>query len=482
VAKAPGISHWVPLPYGAFRDFLSDSLGFQLRAREKFGDVFRFRIGPLVVHFLYHPDHVRRVLHEQQKNYLRGWQFRFLHRLFGDNLVVSEGDRWVRQRRLAQSAFLRHRLTGYAEVMVDATAQMLLRWRGGADAGQAIDVGPEMSRLAMAIAGRALFGRDMSDDADTVGKSFTAGASYLERRFNNPFTTPPLWVPSPGNLRFKRALRALNEIVLAMIRDRRREGRAHGDLLSILMQARDEETGETMSDDELRSAVLTFFLAGHETTATALTWAWFFLASRPAIRERVRGEAVAVLGDRRPTFADVSQLHHARMVIEEAMRLCPPIWAVPRQAVADDEIGGYRIPAGSTVCLCPFVTHRHPDFWESPTVFDPDRFTPERSAQRPKGAYFPFLSGPHQCIGNEFAMLEMRLIVAMVLREFDLGLLPGQVIEPKGSLTIRPSGPVRVTLQSAGEVRREGIGDVPSHFDVLTGTAPNQPLQQTGPA
>jgi cytochrome P450 len=451
MANAPGIGYWIPLPYGAFREFLCDSLGFQLRAQERFGDVFRFRIGPLLVHFLYHPDHVRRVLHDHQKNYLRGWHYRFLHRLFGDNLVVSEGDNWIRQRRLAQSAFLRHRLAGYAETMVDAIVQMLLRWRGGADTGQAIDIGPEMSRLGMAIAGRTLFSRDMSDDADAVGKSLTIGANYLEQRFNNPFSTLPLWVPSPGNLRLKRALRTLNEIVLAMIRDRRREGRDHGDLLSILMQARDEETNATMSDDELRSAVLTFFLAGHETTATALTWTWFFLASRPSIRQRVREEAVAVLGDRRPTFADASNLHHARMVIEEAMRLCPPIWAVPRQAVQDDEIGGYRIPARSTVCLCPFVTHRHPDFWENPTEFDPDRFTPERCAQRPKGVYFPFLSGPHQCIGNEFAMLEMRLIVAMVLREFDLELLPGQVIEPKGSLTIRPSSPVRVSVQTVGE-------------------------------
>ncbi len=463
MTNAPGITQWLPLPYGAFREFLRNPLDFQLHARERYGDVFRFRIGPLLIHFLYHPDHVRRVLQDHQKNYLRGWQYRLLHRLLGDNLVVSEGDYWLRQRRLAQPAFLRQRLAGYADVMVDATSQMLARWREIAAAGQQIDIAPQMSRLALAIAGRTLFGRDVSDEADAVGKAFAIGSRYLERRFNRPFTTPPVWTPTPANLRFNRAARTLNEIVLEIIRQRRREGwdntgvRDHGDLLSMLMQARDEETGETMSDDQVRSEALAFFLAGHETTATALTWTWYLLASHAAIRERVRAEAAGVLGDRSPTFPDVASLNVARLALEESMRLYPPIWAVARQAVHDDQIDGYRIPARSNVVLCPFVTHRHPAFWENVDTFDPDRFTPERAAQRPKGTYFPFIFGPHQCIGNEFAMLEMRLIVAMVLREFDLELLAGQDIRPTATLTIRPSGPVRMALKSVDRltVRRD---------------------------
>ena len=451
VAKAPGITQWIPLPYGAFRTFLRDPLAFQLDARERFGDVFRFRVGPLLVHFLYHPDYVRHVLHDQQKNYLRGWHYRLLQRLLGDNLVVSEGDYWMRQRRLAQPAFLRARLTGYAEVMVDATSQMLARWRGIAAAGEPIDIGAEMSRVALAIAGRTLFSRDVSNEADAVGQTFSLIGGYLVQRIHHPFTSLPGWVPTPTNLRFQRAVRTLNEIVLGLIRDRRREGRDHGDLLSMLLQARDEETSAAMSDEQLRSEVLTFLLAGHETTATALTWTWYFLASHAPVQEWVREEVVAVLGGRLPTLADVLHLNRARMVIEEAMRLCPPVWAVTRQVVRDDEIGGYHIPARSTVILCPFVTHRHPEFWEHPDDFDPERFTPERVAQRARGAYFPFLSGPHQCIGNEFAMLEMRLIVAMVLREFDVALLPGQSIQPRGSLTLRPGGPVQTALQSRGK-------------------------------
>jgi cytochrome P450 len=455
MATAPGLTQWLPLPYGRFKEFLRDMLGFQLRARERFGDVFRFQIGPLLVHFLYHPDYVRHVLHDHQKNYPRGWHYRLLRRLMGNNLVVSEGEFWLRQRRLAQPAFQRGRLAEYLPVMVDATSQMLDRWEQAASAGTVVDVAAEMSRLALAIAGSTFFGRDVSDTANVVGQAFREAAAYLERRFNHPFTTPPLWVPTGNGRRFKEALRTLNRIVLALLKERRSDGRDHGDLLSMLMHARDEETGATMTDDELRSEVLAFFLAGHETTATALTWTWFLLASHPAIQKQVQGEVVQVLGGRPPTVADVPRLTLTRMVIEESMRLYPPVWAVARQAAQDDELGGFRIPAGSTIVVSPFVTHRHPDIWERPDEFDPSRFTPERVAQRPKCAYFPFLSGPHQCIGNEFAMLEMRLIVAIVMEQYDMELQPGQAIRPQASLGLKPSGPVRILLR-----RRDNHGAV----------------------
>jgi cytochrome P450 len=188
-------------------------------------------------------------------------------------------------------------------------------------------------------------------------------------------------------------------------------------------------------------------VAGQETTSTALTWTWFLLGSHPSIRQRVRGDVGSVLGDRLPTIEDVPHLITTRMAVEESMRLRPPVWALAREAAREDEIGGYRIPARSTVIVSPFVTHRHPAFWDQPEVFDPDRFTPERVSQRPKGAYFPFLGGPHQCIGNEFAMLEMCLIAAMVLQRFDVELLPDQRILPKAALTLRPSAPVRVVLK-----------------------------------
>lgn len=447
MAIAPGINQWLPLPYGEFRLFLREPLEFQRRARARFGDVVRFKIGPVLGHFVYHPDHVRHVLFEQQKNYLRGWHYRLTQKILGDNLVVSEGDYWMRQRRLAQPAFHRQRLMGYLGTMADATAQMLARWRAHASAGTQIDVRAEMARLALAIAGRTLFSRDMSNETDAIGQTFSVVGHALEHRFNKPISSMPFWVPTPANVRFWRAVRTMNEIVLELIRQRRRDGRNHGDLLSMLMSARDDETGATMTDEQLRSEALTFLIAEHETTATALIWTWYFLTSFPWAQERLRAEACAVFGEGAPTMADVVRLDYTRMVIEESMRLYPPIWAVPRQAQVDDEIGGYHIPAKSTVALCPFITHRHPAFWHNPDAFEPERFSAEKSAARPKGAYFPFLGGAHQCIGNEFAMLETRLIVAMIAREFELTLSPGQNIQPKASLVLRTNGPVRVSLK-----------------------------------
>ena len=217
------------------------------------------------------------------------------------------------------------------------------------------------------------------------------------------------------------------------------------DLLSMLIQARDEETGNSMTDDQLRTQLLTFLMAGHETTATALSWTWYLLARHAAIRQEVREEAHRALGTSL-AIDEVPQLPITRQVIEESLRMYPPVWVVPRQAVTDDEIGGYRIPRGSTILLLPYVTHRHPDVWQDPDNFVPGRFTPEMIQQRPKGAYFPFLGGAHQCIGNEFAMVEMQLVVSMVLRQFDLQLLPNQRVEPEASITLRPTGRLQMML------------------------------------
>ncbi|MBV9467800.1 MAG: cytochrome P450, partial [Abitibacteriaceae bacterium] len=272
MTMAPGMVQWLPLPYGTLQEFLHDPLAFQIQGRARCGDVMRLRIGPLLLHFLFHPDHIRRVLFTHQKNYLRGWHYRLLRQLFGDNLLVSEGNHWRRQRRLAQPAFQHQRLAAYAAIMVDATAQLLARWRDAATSGQALEIGPEMAGLALTIAGRTLFDRDVGGEADMVGKSFDVLSQYLRYRFDHPFTALPTSVPTRANRRFQQAATTLNQLVLSLIQERRREGRDHGDLLSMFMQARDEETGEAMTDDQLRSEVLTFLIAGHETTATALTW------------------------------------------------------------------------------------------------------------------------------------------------------------------------------------------------------------------
>lgn len=448
--KAPGISQSIPLPYGAWGAFMRDPLGFQVEARQHYGDVFRFRVGPLVNHFVYHPDHVRWVLHEHQKNYLRGWHYGILRRLFGDNLTVSEGAFWLRQRRLAQPAFHRQRLPEYAKVMVEAASALVSRWRAIAADEKPIEVRGEMSRLTLAITSRTLFDRDASHEADEVGSAFRVMGQYFERVFHHPVSTPPRWVPTPANRRFNHAVATLNQVVANIIRERRRDDTDRGDLLSMLVQARDEETGAQMTNNQLRSEVLNFLLAGYETTSTALTWTWYLLACHAPVQQRVREEIHTVIGDRLPTVTDAPHLHFTRAVIHESLRLYPPVWAVPRRAVAEDQIGGFRIPKGSTVVLCPYITHRHPEFWKSPEVFDPGRFTADQIGGRPKGAYFPFLAGPHICIGNDFAILAMQLVVARVLQEFDVELRPGQAIRPTGSLGLWPNGPVWLSITAQG--------------------------------
>ena len=448
MTTAPGITQYLPLLSGPLGDLMRDPLGFQLRAREQYGDVLRLRIGPFTTYFLYHPEHVRRVLSEHQKNYVRGWHYQMMRRLFGPNLTVSEGPFWLRQRRMAQPAFHRQRLAEYADVMVQEASKLASRWQAAAQEKKPVEARHEMSRVTLAIASRTLFDRDVSAGADEFGQAFAALGKYFDLRFKRPISTPPLWVPSPANRRFKRAVATLNEKVAEIVRQRLRDESDHGDLLSMFIQARDEETGERMSEAQLRSEVLNFLLAGYETTSTALTWTWYLLGSHAPVRERVRAEVKAVIGNRPPTAADVPLLPLTRAVVQESMRLYPPVWIIPRRVVAEDEVGGFRIPARATVVLCPYVTHRHPAFWESPEVFDPDRFSVEHGAGRPKEAYFPFLSGPHQCIGNEFAMLAMQLVVARVLQAFDVVIEPGQVIKPAPSLGLWPDGPVRLTVNS----------------------------------
>lgn len=439
--RAPGITHRIPVPYGQWAELLADPLGFQSRAQERFGDIFRFTIGPVVVHFLYHPDHVRRVLYDHQKNYLRGWHFALLRRVFGKNLTVSEGAFWLRQRRLAQPAFNRQRLAEYSKVMVDAASDLVSRWHS-LPPDQPIEARRELSRLTLAITSRTLFDRDASGEANEVGQAFGVLGEYFEYRLDHPISAAPSWVPTATNRRFKNAVSTLNEVVRQIIRERFRDETDHGDLLSMLIAASDEDTGERMTEDQLRAEVINFLLAGYETTATALTWTFYLLASHTAVCQRVRDEIKKVIGDRLPVASDAAQLPYLRSVIYESLRLYPPVWIVPRQVVKKDEIDGFRIPRRSTVFLCPYITHRHPDFWEEPEVFNPDRFTADRVTQLPKGAYFPFLGGAHQCIGNEFAMLEMQLAIARVLQEFEISVMPDQVIRPKASLGLWPSGPV----------------------------------------
>jgi cytochrome P450 len=447
---APGVRQLIPLPYyGPMARMRHDPLGFLLDGLRRYGDVFRFRLGPLVFHQLAHPDHVKYVLIDNAKNYPRSWYYARTKGVVGEGLVTTEGAAWRRLRRLAQPAFHHQRIAALAEPMTAAIAAMLGRWREHARSGEPLDVAVEFAGLTLGIVGQALLGIDLAGEADRIGQAVTMALEYLERRLNDLLIIPSR-LPTSRNLRARRAMRTLDTLIFDIIAGRRREpGRDAGDLLSMLLAARDEETGEGLTDVELRDQILTFIVAGYETTAVALAWTMSLLGRHPDAEARLRTEVADVLGGRTPTAEDLPRLTYTRRVIEESLRIYPPVYALARDAVEEDEIGGFRIPARSTVVLSPYVTHRHPGIWPDPEVFDPDRFAPDRSAGRPRLAWFPFLGGPHQCIGQEFAMMEMTLVISMLVQSFRLRLAPGARVEPRPMLSLRPRDGLPMIVEPA---------------------------------
>jgi cytochrome P450 len=314
--------------------------------------------------------------------------------------------------------------------------------------GEAFDVAGDMSRLTLGIVGRTLFSRNLEDAADEFGRVLLEALAFMNERTMR-FLPSPLWWPTRFNRRLARLIRALDRVVFDIIEARRRSGEETGDLLDMLLRARDEETGEAMTDRQLRDEVMTFLLAGHETTAVALTWTWYLLDRHPEVADRLRAEVAAHLGSRTPTLDDLPSLAYARMVVEEVMRLYPPVWGFMRQAIGPDRLGEHTVPKGAVVTICPYVTHRHPEFWAEPERFDPERFTPDRVRERPRFAYLPFSGGPRLCIGNEFALMEAQLVVAMMMQRYRLRLVAGTRVEPESRLTLRPRGGLPMTLAAA---------------------------------
>jgi cytochrome P450 len=424
-----------------------DPVRFALEIWNRYGDVVNFRFLFWPAYVLYHPDYVKHVLQENHRNYNKNFpNMKAARELFGNGLFTSDGESWLRQRRLMQPSFHHKRLTGFGWLMSEATATMLERWQRTAPGDTPLDISVEMARLSLRIAGLSLFSLDLSNEANMLGRTFTTLGPLISKYANLPF--PPLWVPTPSNRRLLTGLNTLNTVVYAIIEERRKQpvDTNTGDLLGMLLSAQEEETGEGMSDQQLRDEVLTLLLAGHETTAAALSWTWYLLSQHPEVECRLHAELDTVLGGRLPTVEHLDTLPYTRMVIQEALRLYPPAFGFTRFAVAEDEIGGYPIPVNSVMFLSAYCTHRHPAFWEEPEVFDPERFTPERSADRPRFAYFPFGGGPRQCIGNAFAMMEAQLVLAMVGQRYALRLVPGHPVEPQVLLTMRPRYGLPMTL------------------------------------
>ena len=425
---------------GNLRAFRRDVLGLMLESARKYGDVVRFRIGPIVVHLLNHPDHVEHVLQSHARNYDKATRSSSKIRLIsGENLLTSNGEFWQRRRRLLQPSFHRQRIAGLASQMKDLTAEMLERWQTILASGQPLDVASEMMHLTCTIVGKTLLGADVAGDLSAVEHAMETILAHTFQSWGNIIDLP-LFIPTPGNLRFRRAMRILDQIVYRMIAEHRSGKIAGSDLLSMLLDVRDEQTHERLSDAELRNEAITFLLAGHETTANALSWTFYLLSQNPGVERQLRAELSAVPEGAPSTVEKFLHLKLPTMVIQEAMRLYPPIWAMERRAITDDEIGGFHIPAGSSVVISSYVLHRHEKFWLNAERFDPTRFS-----AKPQG-YIPFGSGPRFCIGAEFAMMEARLIVPMVLQACHLELAPGHSVEPLPGITLRPKNGLQMTV------------------------------------
>ncbi len=440
--RAPGPpGHWL---LGNLMEFRRDVLGLLVDSARNFGDVVHFRIGPQHVHLLNHPDHVAHVLLRNHHNFDKNTRSAAaIRKGTGVSLLTSNGEVWQRQRRQAQPFFHRRNICGFAEDMTTATSAMLERWRAHAASGQALDVASEMMRLTYGIVGKTIFNADVGPDAEAVERAMPIVLAHTFGRLERLINLPD-WVPTPRNLRYQKAVRDIDDVVFRIIDEHRRAEKASGpgrDMLAMLLRIQDQETGESLTDAQLRNATLTLLLAGHETTANALTWVFYLVSQHPAVASELRDEVRSVLGDRPPTLDDLPRLHYTKMVIKEALRLYPPIWIIERRVIADDAVGGYHLPAGSAVVIAPYVLHRHPDFWDQPETFNPGRF-----AHYAQAAYIPFGAGPRYCIGSEFAMMEAQLITAMVAQSFRLELAPGHRVELWPNITLRTRHGLRMIL------------------------------------
>jgi cytochrome P450 len=435
---------------GSMRDFQRDKLGF-IRGLTRYGDVARYRTAHLTWYQINHPDGIRRVLQENNRNYGKGsLTLNFFKPVVGEGLLTSEGSLWLRQRRLIQPVFHRRSVAAFGALMTNETLAMLERWRPAMEGGEPLDVPAEMARLTLDVVTGALFHAHVGEEPGVIGRAINTIVEDLGFRFEVPFY-PPHRVPTLRNRRFRAAMRTVDRAVYSIIAGRRRDGGDEEDLLALLMGTRDEATGEAMGDRQLRDEVMTLFLAGHETTANALSWALYLISTDPLVERRLREELDRVLGaDRRvPTIRDLPDLTYTKMVVDETLRLYPPAWITNRQAVADDEILGHRIPAGSFVTLSPYVLHRHPRYWERPDDFDPERFAPGQGDGRPRFAYFPFGGGPRQCIGQSMALVEAQLVLATILGRCRLRPVSDSPVEAEALATLRPRGGLPMIVEAA---------------------------------
>jgi len=406
-------SHATVLP-----SLMRDPPEYFVQVARRYGGVVT--LSPTRVYLVTDPDGVKHVLQDNHTNYIKGPWYNVLKPLFGDGLFTIDGEYWKRQRRLVQPAFQRKHHPRLAGIVTDATSSMLQRWEANAFRAQAIDARTEVILLTLEILLRNMFSGDLIGSEQVLRDAILDCSRHMDLLGAVNVVKLLLWFRIAKRRRFQRAIRTLDSFILRVVEQRRRHQIDNGDLVSLLLWARDEQTGESMTDRQIRDELLTMIQAGNDTVADAISWTWYLMAKHPEVRQKVELEVDSTLGGRPPRFEDLPALEYTNRVIMESMRLYPPGWVFGRTAVEEDVIGGYRIPPKALVVVSPYVTHRLPGLWEDPETFDPDRFLPERSQGRPRFAYFPFSGGPRQCIGASMAMLEAQMIVAMAAQRYRL--------------------------------------------------------------
>lgn len=431
------------LPWSHLLALRRNPLAFLSQLSRDYGDIAHFKIGPQHVFLLNSPEFIKEVLVTESHKFAKGRGLQLAKRLLGEGLLTSEGEFHRRQRRLAQPAFHRQRIVSYGKEMVEYAARAGTRWQDGT----VLDIAPEMSRLTLSIVGKTLFDADVDSEAQEIGEALTE-TIRVWRMSTLPFGELLEKLPLPSTRRFRAARARLDATIYRMIEEHRSAGTDRGDLLSMLLMARDAEgDGSGMTDEQLRDEAMTIFLAGHETTSNALTWTWYLLSQHPEVEASLHAELKATLSGRQPTVEDLPRLTYTEMVLAESMRLYPPAWIIGRRALKDCEVSSYLIPAGSLVLMSQYVMHRDPRYYPNPNRFDPLRWTTEAKTTRPKFSYFPFGGGPRVCLGESFAWMEGVLVIATLAQYWRMELVPGHPIEPQPLITLRPKFGMRMLLQ-----------------------------------
>jgi cytochrome P450 len=433
-------------PLGIFPQLRRDPLRYLTAAAYRYGAVVSLPLGIRRASLLAHPAHIQHVLQDQPDHYRKGVSVGRITPLFGAGLTTSEGVLWRRQRQLMQPLFQWPRLLVWTDLIAQATAAMLARWEPLAARSQPVELAAALRELTQGIMRQILFGPDPRPDAQAAGQALMRAVGHLDRRVWAMLPTP-LWLPTHHNRQLHQALQTLDGYVYRQIAEHHCPASTTDDLLARLLALRDGVTDERISSTQLRDEVVTLWVAGQTTVAAALVWTGYLLAQHPEAAHTLQGELDTVLGGRRPTPQDLPRLRYTRLILAESLRLYPPTWVTTRTPSAADEIGGHVLPAHAVLLVSPYVLQRHPAFWEHSEQFDPERFTPARAVGRPRFAYFPFGGGPRRCIGQNLAMLEMLVVLAMMAQAYDLRLVPGHPVEPAALITLRPRHDLLMTLR-----------------------------------